>query len=1358
MARAFPLSNGDLGQEPAGEWHALRGELVALLDQVEGQYARGGAADPAFSGFAQRMRDLRQQVGDTPADDRHREALRTVKRQVERFTEREPEPQPNPENVLQSAIQQIRARTQGIASASPRSQMSGPAAVVPMPQPAPAPRFDDLSRSMAGLSGRLEQLESELRSQRSSGGQIREIADQVAQLSHVVELMAGAVGETGQVKRLESQIAGIAQLVGQAPRVDLTQVNERLDSVAATVDRLADLQVQQIEHVVRGAEAAEREGETAQAMRAIEQSVRTVYDRLEALEAKPGVPPAEIDRITDALALISQRLGSDNARPERLLALVDALNGRINELEVRGDQLAGLKGEMETLRASVLGAMEPLRASVLGAVEPLQASVIGAMEPRLQAFQPRFDAIEARLGTLDERLSTPAADAGVAQVEAQVRQLVARMDQTSEQLAELARLYQEAEAQPDAPAPDFDALARMAAARALAAMPPAEAMPQPDFEALANLAAARSVAAMQREAPQAAEPAPLPDFEALANAAAARAIAGLPQPEPDTRPTVSEASLAAFEQRITRLVESMTRTRTPEGANGMREGLGRIEERLHQLEAVLMRRVEQAAPSPAPAPAPVSVPPLTTPAMVSALPISTPETMPADDFMPRNPGEEAPLKEFGFPDMGPVRAALEAKSGRKLPASADKRTADSALATMPITPQMAGGVVRDKAAAEPAATPPAFDPASVERPPRPESSLDAEPSAVALPASSGPEVPSASRSTFIEAARRAAQRQNPAPADSNSLIGRALGRFQPGTAAPKEAAAKPVAKAPVMPEPVPPAPEPKPARAGLFSRGAKPVVAPAAVEPTPAPAIAVEVPQAKGAPKESFLLRHRRAILLGASIIAISFMALNLVMQRMAMNDTPAPGTMAPEASAPAPAASAPAAIAPGASASPAAAAPAATPAATTAPAASSGDAPTAAAPASSTPAATPADGGEGKPVSEITPDTESTHDSADASTDAAGPRIPTDPVTTASITPAMAFAPANGANADTGIPPALAAAAATAAAPANVQLASLPSDTSATAAPAAAPAAPDTTATANPASPAPLESPVKVDLPPDTVGPLDLRQAAADGDARAQFEIAAIYSEGRAVPQDLKQAGVWYERAAAQGFGPAQYRLGNLYENGKGVDKDLEQARLWYQRAAEAGNRMAMHNLAALYAGGQFGKQDFASAAEWFERAANLGMKDSQFNLGMLYARGLGVTQNMETSYKWFALASTGGDPEAAKARDSVARSLDAEAVKRAQAAVAAWKLQTVNLVANFAPLGTWEKNFNPGPVVSNKDVVMKVQVALMRLGYDIGTPDGHMGPKTTVAIKAFEQGTGMTQVGQINPRLLAVLGSQPV
>jgi localization factor PodJL len=293
---------------------------------------------------------------------------------------------------------------------------------------------------------------------------------------------------------------------------------------------------------------------------------------------------------------------------------------------------------------------------------------------------------------------------------------------------------------------------------------------------------------------------------------------------------------------------------------------------------------------------------------------------------------------------------------------------------------------------------------------------------------------------------------------------------------------------------------------------------------------------------------------------------------------------------------------------------------------------------------------------------------------------------------------------------------------------------------------------------PSALESPVKVEPPPAAVGPEPLLQAAANGDARAQFEVAAIYTEGRAVPEDLKAAAMWYERAASQGFAPAQYRLGNLYENGRGVAKDINQARLWYQQAAEAGNRMAMHNLAALYAGGGLGTQQFDAAAKWFEEAANRGMKDSQFNLGMLYARGLGVKQDLNASFTWFSLAANRGDKDAAKARDDIASSLAAAEVQKLIDEVANFKPLQIDFVANFAPIGTWNAKFDPGETITDARVVSGVQTALNQLGFDVGTPDGVAGEKTADAIRSFERQTGMNESGKINPRLLAVLGSQPV
>ncbi|RDE08912.1 peptidoglycan-binding protein [Pelagibacterium lacus] len=280
----------------------------------------------------------------------------------------------------------------------------------------------------------------------------------------------------------------------------------------------------------------------------------------------------------------------------------------------------------------------------------------------------------------------------------------------------------------------------------------------------------------------------------------------------------------------------------------------------------------------------------------------------------------------------------------------------------------------------------------------------------------------------------------------------------------------------------------------------------------------------------------------------------------------------------------------------------------------------------------------------------------------------------------------------------------------------------------------------------------------PEGLEPAGLRTAAESGDRFAQFEVGAILTEGTIIEQDFTQAAAWYERSAAQGFVPAQYRLGSLYENGRGVDRDLEMARLWYQRAAEAGNRMSMHNLASLYAGGELETQDFAAAAHWFEEAAARGLTDSQFNLGMLHARGLGVEQDFEQSYVWFSLAARAGDQDAAAARDDVARSLDSATVVALDDEVTGWTPAEFDLAANFAPIGTWDQAFDPGPEITNSDVIVQVQVLLGKLGYDIGTPDGIVGPKTREAIAGFETATGMSESRAINPRLLAVLGSQPV
>ena len=222
-----------------------------------------------------------------------------------------------------------------------------------------------------------------------------------------------------------------------------------------------------------------------------------------------------------------------------------------------------------------------------------------------------------------------------------------------------------------------------------------------------------------------------------------------------------------------------------------------------------------------------------------------------------------------------------------------------------------------------------------------------------------------------------------------------------------------------------------------------------------------------------------------------------------------------------------------------------------------------------------------------------------------------------------------------------------------------------------------------------------KVDLSPtgtdrSPVGTIDpspandinqIKAAATQGDAAAQYDLAVRYADGRAVPRDSKISAQWFEKAATKGSAPAQYRLGAIYERGMGVTRDPVLARLWYQRAADRGNARAMHNLAVLYAEGTDGKPNYSDAVIWFRKAAEFGVRDSQYNLAILYARGLGTGQNLVESYVWFSAAAAQGDEDSGRKREDVAAKLEARELSRAKTLAEAFRAKPQDAAANDAP-----------------------------------------------------------------------------
>lgn len=115
-------------------------------------------------------------------------------------------------------------------------------------------------------------------------------------------------------------------------------------------------------------------------------------------------------------------------------------------------------------------------------------------------------------------------------------------------------------------------------------------------------------------------------------------------------------------------------------------------------------------------------------------------------------------------------------------------------------------------------------------------------------------------------------------------------------------------------------------------------------------------------------------------------------------------------------------------------------------------------------------------------------------------------------------------------------------------------------------------------------------------------RNAAEQGDAKAQYYLGVKYAFGDGVPKDLVQAGEWYRKAAEQGYADAQAKLDVMYANDEGAPKDLAKAFQWYRKAAERGFARAQLNIGRMYIYGQAVPSDEIEGLSWVNIAAAAG------------------------------------------------------------------------------------------------------------------------------------------------------------
>ena len=122
--------------------------------------------------------------------------------------------------------------------------------------------------------------------------------------------------------------------------------------------------------------------------------------------------------------------------------------------------------------------------------------------------------------------------------------------------------------------------------------------------------------------------------------------------------------------------------------------------------------------------------------------------------------------------------------------------------------------------------------------------------------------------------------------------------------------------------------------------------------------------------------------------------------------------------------------------------------------------------------------------------------------------------------------------------------------------------------------------------------------------------QAASQGNARGQFNLASMLHQGMGIPKDLRQAIELYQLAAAQGLSSALNTLGTFHERGTGVPKDEIRALELYELAAMKGNGAAQFNLAVLHYHGSGEKvpQNLRKAISLLQQAMANGIQDARY------------------------------------------------------------------------------------------------------------------------------------------------------
>lgn len=160
------------------------------------------------------------------------------------------------------------------------------------------------------------------------------------------------------------------------------------------------------------------------------------------------------------------------------------------------------------------------------------------------------------------------------------------------------------------------------------------------------------------------------------------------------------------------------------------------------------------------------------------------------------------------------------------------------------------------------------------------------------------------------------------------------------------------------------------------------------------------------------------------------------------------------------------------------------------------------------------------------------------------------------------------------------------------------------------------------------------------------LREAAAKGDANAQFVLGLCLQYGQGVTRSVDDARMLYERAAGSGQAAAQFLLGMFLLTGGG-DKpglDFNEGMTWLEKAALQKFHRANHQLADIYLAGAGGiESDPKRARDWLDKGSKAGDMLASYRLAIMTEKGEGLEKpDPDGALKLYETAAEQGLPDA--------------------------------------------------------------------------------------------------------------------